>query len=228
MQTTDILVVLDRSGSMMGMEEDVIGGFNQFLKDQQALEGEAFLTMVKFDTEYEVMHNHVAIKDVPEMTREDFQPRGATALLDAINKAIGTESEFIAKAAPNARPENVTCLIITDGGENSSREVTQEQIKTLITNKQKGPWVFSFLGCSGEDDFTAATSYGVYASNTSNYQKTGGGIRAAFCAQGMHTASIRQHGHNTAKDGNLNMTDLYAQAVQDQDTGNVTTEDGTA
>jgi len=151
-----LIFLLDRSGSMESCWDDTIGGFNSFVTDQKALGGK--LTLVQFDHEYSISYENIELKNVTPLTRETFKPRGSTALLDAIGKAI--------KA--NTDNQNVTLIILTDGQENSSREYTKSHIKDLIEQKTKDGWTVMYLGAN-QDAFAEAGSMGIGAAHTMNY-----------------------------------------------------------
>jgi Mg-chelatase subunit ChlD len=142
---TLINVILDESGSMGIKRSDVIHGFNTFLKEQQAQPGECRMSVVKFNTEYTVIHSAVPISAIAELTEKTYVPGGNTALLDAV-------AETVRLADKDKRTdERVLCLIITDGEENSSRETTKEQVQQIIKEREsRGDWTFTYLGISPE------------------------------------------------------------------------------
>jgi len=157
---TDITVVLDRSGSMASIRTDAEGGLNQFIDEQKQQPGEAIFTLVQFDTEYEFVHKAKPIKDVPKCM---LVPRGMTALLDAVGKAIAETGERLEKMPEADRPGLVCFVIITDGQENSSKEYTKAQIKSMIEHQQGAyNWKFTFLGAN-QDAFAEAVSIGIQA-----------------------------------------------------------------
>jgi Mg-chelatase subunit ChlD len=151
----DRVFILDRSGSMESCRDDTIGGFNSFLRDQQTLGGT--LSLIQFDHEYQVTYASKPIGDVEPLTSETFQPRGSTALLDAIGRTI--------KEATAATP---SVVILTDGQENASREYTKAHIKDLIEQKTKDGWTFAYLGAN-QDAFAEADSLGIAPGCTMNY-----------------------------------------------------------
>ncbi len=168
---TEITIILDRSGSMESIANDAIGGFNSFLKHQQQQEGEARLSLVLFDTQYEVIHKSVPLADVPLLTDQTFVPRGGTALLDAIGKTIHKMTDSFAARLPKARPENVIIAILTDGEENSSREFTLSHINDLITAKKLQGWEFLFLAAN-QDAIATAGRMNISASHAINFDAT--------------------------------------------------------
>lgn len=151
----DRIFILDRSGSMETCRADTIGGFNAFLRDQQAMGGT--LSLIQFDHEYQVTFGPKPIGDVEPLTTETFQPRGSTALLDAIGRTI-----------KEATVQNPSVVILTDGQENASRDYTKAHIKDLIEQKTKDGWTFAYLGAN-QDAFAEAGSMGIPAGCTMNY-----------------------------------------------------------
>ena len=129
---TEIVFILDRSGSMSRLVEDTIGGFNSFIETQKKEVGEAVLTTILFDDQYEILHNGVDIKNVKPMTTKEYSARGMTALLDAIGKTINNVGDRLNKTDDKDKPSKVIFVITTDGQENSSKEFTQKQIKEMI------------------------------------------------------------------------------------------------
>jgi hypothetical protein len=151
---------------MEAIREDAEGGVNAFVREQAGQPGEALLTLVQFDTEYEFIHKGVPIKQVPAYK---LVPRGNTALLDAVGRAINETGERLAKLAEADRPGLVIFVIVTDGQENSSAEFSKDQIKEKISQQQtKYNWQFTFLGAN-QDAFAEAGGMGIHASGVANY-----------------------------------------------------------
>ena len=172
---TQLIFILDRSGSMAGLEGDTIGGFNSMLIKQQGLSSDALVSTVLFDDKYELLHDRVNIKDISPITSDDYFVRGSTALLDAMGKTIST-------LRSKKGCEKVLFVIITDGMENSSREYTQKAVKELIDNvKEKMGWEFIFLGAN-IDAVTTARNYGISADRAVNYHPDSNGIKASYAA----------------------------------------------
>jgi len=171
---TEIIVVADRSGSMESVQDDTIGGFNTFLAEQQkSQDGRCLITYVQFDTEYEVVHESLPIERMKPLDRTTFQPRGATALLDAVGRTIDEAGVRFAAMPENKRPGNVVLVIMTDGQENSSgimmegpdktqvRKYTLESVKERLTHQaDKYDWTIIFLG-QNIDAFAAGHDLGL-------------------------------------------------------------------
>ncbi|MGL4773831.1 MAG: vWA domain-containing protein [Clostridium sp.] len=152
---TDLIFILDRSGSMSGLEGDTIGGYNSMINKQKQEEGEAFITTVLFDNDYEVLHNRVELKNLGKITEDDYYVRGCTALLDAIGKTIMKVSHKQYKLKEN-RADKVVFVITTDGMENASREFTYEKIREMIkVQKEEFGWEFIFMGANIDAEETA-------------------------------------------------------------------------
>ncbi len=186
---TEIVYILDRSGSMSGLEADTIGGFNSMMDKQRKAGGEALVSTVLFDDEREVLHDRVNIKDVPKMTEEEYYVRGCTALLDAVGYSIHHIKNVHKYAREEDRPEKTIFVITTDGMENASCEYSYEKIKKLIEKQQKkDKWEFMFIGAN-IDAYGEAGRLGIKKSRTANYVHdeigTGivyGGVAKAVCS----------------------------------------------
>ena len=183
---TDITLVVDRSGSMAQIREDAEGGVNTFITEQSKEPDEALLTLVQFDTEYEFVHKGEPIQQVPKY---ELVPRGTTALLDAVGKAINETGERLAKMAECDRPGLVIFVVMTDGLENSSKEFTKTQVKEMIERQQNEyNWHFTFLGAN-QDAFAEAGGLGIHASGTADYAMHK--AAAAYMATGSKVARMR-------------------------------------
>lgn len=166
-ETTHIIAILDRSGSMQSVAKDAIGGYNNFLAEQRKGKDKATITGYLFDDQFEKLYsgNVLNIKDVPDLTDKEFIPRNSTALLDAIGKAV---AEF--KASGN-KADKVLVIIVTDGEENASREFSRKDIADLISFQKKHGWQFLFL-CSTEDALMTSASLNISANNTFQFANT--------------------------------------------------------
>lgn len=183
---TDITLVVDRSGSMESIRTDAEGGVNAFIAQQAKQPGEALLTLVQFDTEYEFLHRGVPVQQVPPY---QLVPRGMTALLDAVGRAINETGARLAAMKAEDRPGLVVFVVMTDGLENSSREFSKDQIRQLITRQQdQYSWHFTFLGAN-QDAFAEAGALGIAAAGAANYSPDK--IQAAYMMTGGKVARMR-------------------------------------
>lgn len=166
---TELVFIIDRSGSMSGLESDTIGGFNSMIRKQKQAEGEALISTVLFDNVSEVLHDRVNVKDIQPMTEQDYTVRGTTALLDAIGKAIHHIGNVHKYARQEDVPEHTMFVITTDGMENASRYYSSEKVKKMIERqKVKYGWEFLFLGAN-IDAVETASHFGIGADRAVNY-----------------------------------------------------------
>ena len=158
---TEIVFILDRSGSMIGLEKDTVGGFNSLIEKQKKEEGTAYISTVLFDSTAEVLHDRVALDKIKPMTDKEYFVRGCTALLDAVGGAIHHIGNVHKYARPEDRPDKTLFIITTDGMENASRRYTADKVKSMIERqKEKYGWEFLFLGAN-IDAVAAASRYGI-------------------------------------------------------------------
>ena len=177
---TEIVFILDRSGSMAGLEEDTIGGFNAMIEKQKAEAGEAYISTVLFDNYSEVIHDRVALNVVPKLTEKEYYVRGCTALLDAVGDAIHHIGNVHKYAREEDRPEKTLFVITTDGMENASRRYSYEAVKTMITRqKEKYGWEFLFLGAN-IDATREAARFGIDADRAANYNADAMGTEVVY------------------------------------------------
>lgn len=166
---TELVFIIDRSGSMSGLESDTIGGFNSMIRKQKQAEGEALISTVLFDNVSEVLHDHVNVKDIQPMTEHDYTVRGTTALLDAIGGAIHHIGNVHKYARQEDVPEHTMFVITTDGMENASRYYSSDKVKKMIERqKVKYGWEFLFLGAN-IDAVETASHFGIGADRAVNY-----------------------------------------------------------
>jgi len=180
MKKTELVFILDKSGSMSGLEDDTIGGYNAMLNKQQKEEGEAIVTTVLFDDNYEIIHDRTNLKEIKPLTEKEYFVGGTTALLDAVGITINK----IVNATKNTKKEHqadkVMFVIITDGMENASREYKDKKIKAMIENqKEKYNWEFIFLGANIDAVKTAA-SYGIDRDRAANYNADSVGTKLSY------------------------------------------------
>jgi hypothetical protein len=188
-ERTDITVVLDRSGSMQAVLGQTIEGFEAFVEKQKRTEGECRLTLYQFDTVYERVYRNRPIHRVPRLA---LRPRGATALFDAMGRAIRETAERIEWQTESQRPARVIMVIITDGMENSSREFTREQVFALVRHYTEiCDWQFVFLGAN-QDAIQEATKLGIDAGAAMTYHANDLGTRNAWKATAEAVARHRQ------------------------------------
>lgn len=177
---TDISIILDRSGSMGSIKKSTIDGFNGLLSEQKNLEGDACLTLIQFDNEYQMDYNATPIKEVLSLNDKTYQPRGATALHDAIGKTIKTAGRRFSAMAENDRPAKVLFVIITDGYENASSNYNAKEINDLITHQtEKYNWTFVFMGAN-QDAILAARDLGVESKQSLTFAANEQGAEEAF------------------------------------------------
>jgi len=188
---TELVFILDRSGSMGGLESDTIGGFNSMLKKQQAEPGDCRITTVLFDDTYEILHDRIDIKAVSEITAQDYFVRGSTALLDAIGRTIKKINKVQKNTADDYRAEKVLFVITTDGMENASREYTYDKIKSMVERqKKKFNWEFIFLGAN-IDAIDVANRFGIAKNRTQNFHNDSEGIALNYSVLNETVACFR-------------------------------------
>lgn len=188
---TELAFILDRSGSMSGLEDDTIGGYNAMLKKQQKEPGEAVVTTVLFDDQYDLLHDRINIKGVRPITDKEYFVRGSTALLDAIGKTIHKIGNAQMNTSENLQADKVLFIITTDGMENASHEYTYEKIKALVERqKEKFGWEFIFLGANIDAVATAA-KFGIHADRAANYHADGEGTELNYMAVSEAVSNFR-------------------------------------
>ena len=194
---TEIVFILDRSGSMSGLEKDTIGGFNGTIENQKLEEGEAYVSTVLFDNETEVLHDRVPIASVAPLTEKEYYARGCTALLDAIGGAIHHIGNVHKYAREEDRPEKTIFIITTDGYENASHKYTSDRVKQMIERqKNKYGWEFIFLGAN-IDAIETAKNFGISEDRAANFINDGEGISVMYCAENCLVSDIRKNRVNT-------------------------------
>ena len=188
---TELVFILDRSGSMGGLESDTIGGFNSMLSKQQAEPGECRITTVLFDHAYEVLHDRIDIGAVKPITENEYFVRGNTALLDAVGRTINKIGGVQKNTANDYRAGKVLFVITTDGMENASREFSYSMIKSLIERqKSKYGWEFIFLGAN-IDAVDVADRFGIAGNRAQNFRNDSEGIALNYSVVSRAAASFR-------------------------------------
>ena len=190
---TELVFIIDRSGSMSGLEKDTIGGFNSMIEKQRKEEGECYVSTVLFDHETKVLHDRVKLSEVKPMTEEDYTVRGTTALIDALGGAIHHIGNVHKYARPEDVPANTMFVIMTDGMENASRYYSSDRVKQMIERQKKRyGWEFLFIGANIDAVETAAR-YGIDADRAVNYHADKEGTRIVYQSVANAVCSLREN-----------------------------------
>ena len=188
---TELVFILDRSGSMMGLEADTIGGFNAMIEKQKKEAGEAFVSTVLFDNDAQVIHDRVPLDRIPALTEKEYFVRGCTALLDAVGGAIHHIGNVHKYAREEDRPEKTLFVITTDGMENASRRYTYDKVRSMIQHeKEKYGWEFLFLGAN-IDAAREAARFGIGADRAANYHADHQGTGVIYEAVSEAVCQVR-------------------------------------
>ena len=196
---TELVFILDKSGSMSGLESDTIGGFNSMLDKQKKKPGEALVTTVLFDNNYCLLHDRVTIKKVKPITDKQYYVEGSTALLDAVGKTINKISNAHKNTADDERPEKTMFVIITDGMENASVEYSYRKVKAMVElQKAEFCWEFIFLGANIDAAQTAAR-FGVNVDRAVNYHADSDGLKTSYDAVTCAVSEMRANKNISSK-----------------------------
>ena len=188
---TELVFILDRSGSMSGLEEDTIGGFNSMIAKQKKEEGEAYVSTVLFDDRCEVLHDRVPMDRVPAMTNKEYYVRGCTALLDSVGGAIHHIATVHKYAREEDRPEKTLFVITTDGMENASKHYSYEKVQTMIKKEQEEyGWEFIFIGAN-IDAVQEAKRFGIRKERAVNYVHDEMGTEAVYRSVNKAVCAMR-------------------------------------
>ena len=188
----ELVFILDRSGSMDGLESDTIGGFNSMLQKQQSGPGQCRITTVLFDDKYEVLHDRIDVKAVSAITEREYYVRGSTALLDAVGRTINKINSVQKNTAEEYRAGKVLFVITTDGMENSSREFSYGDVKAMVEQQKSAfNWEFLFLGAN-IDAVEVAGRFGVPKNRAQNYHCDSDGIGLNYAEVGETIAALRR------------------------------------
>lgn len=188
---TELVFILDRSGSMQGLEADTIGGFNAMLEKQKKEPGQAYVSTLLFDDQTQVIHDRVPLDRVKPMTEKDYYVRGCTALLDAVGGAIHHIGNIHKYARPQDVPEHTLVVITTDGMENASRRYSLPQVKRMIQRqKERYGWEFIFLGAN-IDAVEAAGQLGIDPDRAANYHSDSAGTELTFQSISCAVSAMR-------------------------------------
>ena len=198
-KTTELIFIIDKSGSMSGLEADTIGGFNSMLQKQRQEEGVCHISTVLFSHSSQVLHNRRNIEKVEPLTRKDYVAGGGTALLDALGDAIQHTIKVQKLAAEDEKASNVVFVIITDGEENASTKYTKRDIKKMISHEQEEyGWEFIFLGAN-IDAIDTADDYGIRRDRASNYVCDSAGVNLNFKCVANAISQLRKEGSISEK-----------------------------
>ncbi len=205
---TELVFILDRSGSMAGLESDTIGGFNAMIEKQRKLSGECYVSTVLFDNVSEVLHDRVKLSDIKPMTENDYTVRGCTALIDALGSAIHHIGNIHKYARKEDVPTHTMFVITTDGMENASRRYSSEQVKKMIERqKERYGWEFLFIGAN-IDAVETARRYGIDSDRAVNYNADKKGTRVVYDSVANAVCSVRESRPLTA-DWSAQINDDY-------------------
>lgn len=189
---TELVFILDKSGSMAGLEADTIGGFNAMIEKQKKLDGKVYVSTVLFSTESEVIHDRVDIRDIKPMTDKEYSVGGCTALVDAMGDAIHHIGNIHKYARKADVPEHTIFVITTDGMENASHRYTARQLRKLVTEKEKKQgWEFLFLGAN-INAVETAQRYGIRSERAANYSASKRGTERLYDCVGAAVENLRR------------------------------------
>ncbi|MBO4383815.1 MAG: VWA domain-containing protein [Clostridia bacterium] len=187
---TEIVFILDRSGSMGGLEDDTVGGFNAMIDKQKKAEGEALVSTVLFDHETEVLHDRVPIERIAPITRNEYCVRGCTALIDAIGGAIKHVSNVHRYIRDEDVPEHTMFIITTDGMENASKRYSSNEVKRMIEDRKEKGWEFIFMGAN-IDAVETAKHFGIAEDRAVTYRSDSAGTRLNYAVMDEAISSVR-------------------------------------
>lgn len=189
--TTELIFILDKSGSMAGLETDTIGGFNSMIEKQKKESGKCYVTTVLFSSENHKVHDRITVDKVPPMTLDDYCVGGCTALIDAIGDTIRHIANIHKYARPEDVPERTIFVITTDGMENASHKYTAEKVRNMINKeKEKYGWEFLFIGAN-IDAVTTASNYGINPDRAVNYHADKKGTKVVYNAVASAVCNLR-------------------------------------
>lgn len=207
---TEMVFILDRSGSMQNLTSDTIGGFNSMIEQQKKETGEAFVTTVLFDDSYKLLHDHVNIQDIKPITEKEYYARGRTALLDAVGKTIDSIGNRLSNTPEDERPDKVIFVITTDGFENASVEFDKKTIKDMIEHQQsKYSWTFMFLGAN-MDAVDEATSLGIKSDFARTYTANTWGTQSVYNS----VSTVLSYARDTSFDTNSSDSKNYKAVLE--------------
>lgn len=193
MNKTELIFILDRSGSMAGLESDTMGGFNATIDDQKKIAAETRVTTILFDNYFEVLHDRINLQDIIPLTQKEYFVRGSTALYDAVALGIHKIANAQKQTKPEGRADKVIMVITTDGYENASRETNATMLHKMIEDCKKDGWEFLFLGAD-IDAQAVAGSIGIDSSRVSNFVKDKQGVQAQYSSLNYAIGNLRNGG----------------------------------
>ncbi len=189
---TELVFIIDRSGSMSGLESDTIGGFNSLIKKQKKESGKCYVSTVLFSNNSEVIHDRISIDKIKNMTEDDYCPGGCTALIDAIGGAIKHISSVHRYIRPEDIPEHTMFVITTDGLENASHKYTSNEVKKMVKEKEKDGWEFLFIGAN-IDSVETAGNFGIRSDRAVNYHADKKGTSILFETVCTQVSNLRKN-----------------------------------
>jgi len=197
---TEVIFILDKSGSMQKIKSDAIGGYNSFIEEQKKIEDDTKFTLVLFDSGYQKVYEAIDVSEVKNLTDDEYVPSSMTALYDAIGITIESTIEKIKNQPEAEKTERVLCVILTDGENNKSVKYTKEAVFNIIDEQRKSGWEFLFLGAN-QDSFKSGTSISVSTDNSYNFSADSEGLRNAYMNISSSAAMYRMSGGSS--DGKL-------------------------
>ena len=212
---TEVVFILDRSGSMSGLEADTIGGYNSMLEKQKNEEGEMIISTVLFDDRTEVLHDRLKVEDVKPITDKDYYVRGCTALLDAVGGAIHHIGKLHKEMTEEERPDKTLFIITTDGMENSSKYYSYDKVKKMIEKKKKKHhWEFIFVGAN-IDAVKEAGRFGISAERAVRYECDSAGTKLHFATMSKMVGSARRSKSACCMQAEMDAEDFLAPIRED-------------
>ena len=190
---TEMVFILDRSGSMAPLVSDTIGGFNGMITEQKKVEGKAFVTTVLIDSNVSTLHDRVDLREIPELTGREYRVGGSTALIDAIGSTVNHIKDIHRYIRPEDVPEHVIFVVTTDGMENASRKFNADEVPKMVKAQQKAGWEFIFLGAN-IDAVQTGERFGFAGKNSVNYMADSVGTNKLYNSVACAMKSMRQKG----------------------------------
>lgn len=190
-QLTEIIFILDKSGSMYPVVDDTIGGFNSTIEKQKEIEGECLISTILFNNDSQTLHDRVNLQTIKPLTKKDYEVSGCTALLDAVGDAINLISTVHKYIREEDKPEKTMFIITTDGMENASRKFSYQDIKKLISSKQEEGWEFIFLGAN-IDAYEEGKKFGLEEDHICEYRQDAEGVKQQYARMEKVMKQVRR------------------------------------